>query len=64
MSIRRLILNSELKTTEYSEHTEDKSGKKGVVFTKMMNRQITTTASFPVYSVYSVVHHLPFLPGK
>ena len=53
-------LNSELKTTEYSEHTEGKTVRKSVVLIKWMNHQIATTASFSVYSVYSVVHHFPF----
>ena len=47
-------------TTEYSEHTETKRVAKLHAFTQKVITQFSTTSSFSVYSVYSVVTHLPF----
>ena len=56
----RLNLNSEMGTTEYSEHTETKRVAKLHAFTQKVITQFSTTSSFSVYYVYSVVPHLPF----
>jgi hypothetical protein len=53
-------LNSEMKTTEYSEHTESKEVVSMDTHTQKMRATKFITISSSVYSVYSVVHHLPF----
>jgi hypothetical protein len=46
-------------TTEYSEYTESKGVGCLVTYTRKMSLTYFLTISFSVYSVYSVVRHLP-----
>ena len=54
---RVLVLDTEIGTTEYSEHTERERVRIENSNTRWMNRRLFATDSF---SVYSVVVHLPF----
>lgn len=55
-----MSLNSEIKTTEYTEHTENQRVGKVSDSTQKMSGANNITHSFSVYFVYSVVRNLPF----
>ncbi len=49
-----------MRTTEYSEYTENKRVTNEAAFTQKVSSPYPIIFSFSVYSVYSVVSHLPF----
>src|SRR6478609_7056956 len=53
-------LDSEIGTTEYSEHTENKRVGREMINTRKMSALESRTHSISVHSVCSVVPHLPF----
>ena len=53
-------LDTEMRTTEYSDHTESKRVGGLVAYTRNMSPTDFLSVLFSVYSVYSVVRHLPF----